>query len=97
MDALTHAVEAFIGNTTTASTRKHSLNAVKLIFENLKEVYDNGSNLEARQKVSSIAIVEHEEEVEEAEVTEEVAATETTVEEPISETLAPQTNDSEEE
>ena len=51
MDALTHAVEAFIGNTTTASTRKHSLNAVKLIFENLKEVYDNGSNLEARQKM----------------------------------------------
>ena len=51
MDALTHAVEAFIGNTTTASTRKHSLNAVKLIFENLKEVYDNGNNLEARQKM----------------------------------------------
>ncbi|MBO5344390.1 MAG: iron-containing alcohol dehydrogenase, partial [Clostridia bacterium] len=51
MDALTHAVEAFIGNTTTTSTRKHSLNAVKLIFENLKEVYDNGNNLEARQKM----------------------------------------------
>ena len=51
MDALTHAVEAFIGNTTTTSTRKQSLNAVKLIFENLKEVYDNGNNLEARQKM----------------------------------------------
>ena len=51
MDALTHAVEAFIGNTTTPATRKHSLDAVKLIFENLQEVYNNGSNLEARQKM----------------------------------------------
>ena len=34
MDALTHAVEAFIGRTTTSKTRKASLEAVKLIFEN---------------------------------------------------------------
>ena len=35
MDALTHAVEAFIGNSTTYGTRKDALLAVKLIFENL--------------------------------------------------------------
>lgn len=34
-DALTHAVEAYIGNSTTSSTRADALKAIKLIFENL--------------------------------------------------------------
>ena len=51
MDALTHAVEAFIGRTTTSKTRKASLEAVKLIFENLPVVYENGHNLEARENM----------------------------------------------
>ena len=51
LDALTHAVEAFIGRSTTKNTREASLQAVKLIYENLKEVYDNGSNKEARQNM----------------------------------------------
>lgn len=51
MDALTHAVEAFIGRSTTKQTRKCALTAVKLIFENLLEVYNNGSNLEARENM----------------------------------------------
>ena len=51
MDALTHAVEAFIGRTTTIKTRKASLEAVKLIFENLPVVYENGHNLEARENM----------------------------------------------
>lgn len=48
MDALTHAVEAFIGNSTTPATRKYARMAVKLIFENLGTAYNDGNNLEAR-------------------------------------------------
>lgn len=35
MDALTHAVEAFIGNSTTKETRRYAVTAVKLIFKNI--------------------------------------------------------------
>ena len=51
MDALTHAVEAFIGQSTTPQTRKASVESIRLIKENLKEVYDNGQNADARQKM----------------------------------------------
>ena len=51
MDALTHAVEAYIGQSSTAETRGYSKQAVKLIFENLYEAYENGSNIEARTKM----------------------------------------------
>ena len=51
MDALTHAVEAFIGRSTTKQTRKCAMFAVKTIFENLLEAYNNGSNLEARKNM----------------------------------------------
>ncbi len=51
MDALTHAVEAFIGRSTTKETREDSLYAVKLIFENLDKVVENGSDLEARKNM----------------------------------------------
>ncbi len=51
MDALTHAVEAYIGNSTTKQTRNCALYAVKTIFENLYEVYTNPSNLQARENM----------------------------------------------
>ena len=51
MDALTHAVEAFIGNSTTYGTRKNALMAVKLIFENIDTVYSDGSNVDARRNM----------------------------------------------
>lgn len=51
MDALTHAVEAFIGRSTTKKTRKNSLEAIKLIFENIEECYSNGKNLVARENM----------------------------------------------
>ncbi len=51
MDALTHAVEAFIGNSTTYGTRKNALMAVKLIFENIDTVYRDGSNVDARRNM----------------------------------------------
>lgn len=51
MDALTHAVEAYIGNSTTPGTRKNALDAVKLIFENLDTAVSDGKNIEARKNM----------------------------------------------
>lgn len=51
MDALTHAVEAYIGKSTTKQTRRCSLRAIKMIFENLPEVYQNPQNLKARENM----------------------------------------------
>ena len=51
MDALTHAVEAFIGNSTTYATRKDALMAVQLIFENLDTAYHDGKNVNARRNM----------------------------------------------
>lgn len=51
MDALTHAVEAYIGNSTTADTRKDALRAVKLIFENLNTAYEHGDDVKARRNM----------------------------------------------
>lgn len=49
MDALTHAVEAYIGGSTTKETRRLSLEAVRLIFENIETAYQDGGNLTARK------------------------------------------------
>lgn len=51
MDALTHAVEAYIGRSNTKETEQTSEKAVKLIFENLYEAYTNGNNLAARENM----------------------------------------------
>lgn len=51
MDALTHALEAYIGLTGTSYTNKLALDACKLIFENLEKAYEDGSNLEARSNM----------------------------------------------
>lgn len=48
MDALTHAVEAYIGRSTTRATRAAAVEAVRLIFANLPEAYFNGHDREAR-------------------------------------------------
>lgn len=48
MDALTHAVEAYIGNSTTKETRYFARKAVKLIFENIELAYEDGTNKKAR-------------------------------------------------
>ena len=49
MDALTHAVEAYIGGSTTKHTRKMAEEAVSLIRDYLKRAYDNGEDAEARE------------------------------------------------
>ena len=48
MDALTHAVEAYIGHSNTKGTRRAAEQATRLIGENLQKAYDNGKDLEAR-------------------------------------------------
>jgi len=48
MDALTHAVEAYIGQSTTHQTRKLATEATKLIFENILTAYNNGLDINAR-------------------------------------------------
>ena len=55
MDALTHAIEAYIGHSNTKETKKHSEMAVKLIFENIFEAYSNGDNLIARENMQNAA------------------------------------------
>lgn len=51
MDALTHAVEAYIGRSNTKETKALSQKAVRMIFDNIREVYHNGSNLQARENM----------------------------------------------
>ena len=51
MDALTHAIEAFIGRSTTKQTRDYSIRAVKLIFANIENAYKNGYDENARRNM----------------------------------------------
>lgn len=51
MDALTHAIEAYIGKSTTKETRRRSIKAIKLIYENIEKAYNNGSDLKARSNM----------------------------------------------
>ncbi|MDD5944731.1 MAG: iron-containing alcohol dehydrogenase [Clostridia bacterium] len=51
MDALTHAVEAYIGRSTTRETRADATEAVRLIFENIFDAYENGDNMRARRNM----------------------------------------------
>jgi len=52
MDALTHAVEAFIGYWNTGFTDRMALSAVSMIYENLPLAYNDGANLAAREKMA---------------------------------------------
>ncbi|MFZ4624333.1 MAG: iron-containing alcohol dehydrogenase, partial [Rhodoferax sp.] len=52
IDALTHAIEAFVGHWTTDYSDGMALSAVGLIFENLRIAYRDGKNLEAREKMA---------------------------------------------
>lgn len=55
MDALTHAVEAYIGRSTTKETRRHALEATKLIFENIEAACLDGDNILARKNMLTAA------------------------------------------
>ena len=51
MDALTHAVEAYIGKSNVKSTIKYAEDAVILIHNNLEKAYNNGKDIEARNNM----------------------------------------------
>ena len=51
MDALTHAVEAYIGKSNVKSTIKYAEEATKLIYDNLEKAYLDGKNIEARNNM----------------------------------------------
>ena len=51
MDALTHAVEAYIGKSNVKSTTQYAEKATKMIFENLETAYTDGKNIEARNNM----------------------------------------------
>ena len=51
MDALTHAVESYIGKSNVKSTIKYAEDAVVLIHANLEKAYTNGKDMEARKNM----------------------------------------------
>lgn len=52
MDALTHAVESYIGLHSNSFTEKYALEAVADIFTHLPTAYKQGDNLEARRSMA---------------------------------------------
>lgn len=57
MDALTHAVEAYIGKGNTKKTKQQAEKAVKLIFENIEIAYNQPTDLVARQNMQEAAFL----------------------------------------
>ena len=57
MDALTHAVEAYIGGENTSNTKKYAIEATQLIFKYLKRAYDDGQDKEARNQMQKASLL----------------------------------------
>lgn len=57
MDVLTHAIEAYVSNMASDYTDGLSEKAVELVFNYLKEAYDNGDNKEAREKMHNASCI----------------------------------------
>lgn len=55
MDALSHAVEAFVGINNNKMTREYALRATKAIYDNLEKAYDNGSDKQVRNNMQVAA------------------------------------------
>lgn len=51
MDALTHAVEAYIGHSNVKLTTRYAEKATKMIFDNIETAYKDGKNIEARNNM----------------------------------------------
>ncbi len=51
MDALTHAVEAYIGHSNTRKTKRCAEKATRMIFDNILTAYEEGSNITARSNM----------------------------------------------
>ena len=57
MDALTHAVEAYIGHSNTKETKEWAREAVQLIYKDLYTAYREPTNIEARTNMQRAAYV----------------------------------------
>ena len=55
MDALTHAVEAYIGRSTTRDSRSEAIIATRLIFNNLDRAFEDGNDMIARKNLLDAA------------------------------------------
>ena len=55
MDALTHAIEAYIGRSTSRQTAAYALQAAALISENLEKAYRDGNDMTARANMLQAA------------------------------------------
>lgn len=55
MDALTHAVEAYLGGWSTPSTDRMALAAVGMVYRNLPVACRDGTNLQAREQMALAA------------------------------------------
>lgn len=51
MDALTHAVEAYVSGYATAQSRHFSEISIRLIYQNLEHVYQNPTDLQGRENL----------------------------------------------
>ena len=51
MDALTHAVEAYIGRSNTKGTEEAARKATRMIFDNIETAYSDGKNITARENM----------------------------------------------
>jgi len=52
IDALTHAIESFVGNWASPQSDGLALSAVGLIFENLRKAFHDGKDLQARENMA---------------------------------------------
>ncbi len=55
MDALTHAVEAYLGQSNTKKTKQFAIEAIQLIFQYLVKVYQEPTNLDYRNHMQLAA------------------------------------------
>lgn len=55
MDALTHAVEAYIGRSNTGETERDSIEAVRIIMESLVDVYEHPADIAGRGRLLKAA------------------------------------------
>ncbi|MBC8536255.1 bifunctional acetaldehyde-CoA/alcohol dehydrogenase [Feifania hominis] len=57
LDVLTHAMEAYVSVMASDYTDGLALQAIELVFENLKKAYDNGSDAVAREKMHNASAI----------------------------------------
>lgn len=55
MDAMTHAIEAYIGKSSFKLTRRESKVAIRLIYNNIEKAYNDGKDKQARFSMSKAA------------------------------------------